>query len=185
MFVKGSTIRSKLEYVEGNHGKDARKVLEEMISALGVSLPIMDMSWYPYEAYIELLNALANKHLGGDIRRLASLGSESADMALGTIYKPYVRDSGFEEFALDLPRLHGLFYSNGAMDVAYDTDAKSCTITHHNQETFDEADVHLATGFYVRAAEIHGLEDLSTSVFRDRERVVIKLKWTWNSNYSI
>ncbi len=177
MFVKGSTIRSKLEFVETQWGSDERASIEFGLKDDGVSLPILDIGWYPYEAYIKVLVDLTNKFLGGDLNRLDMLGAISADKALGTIYKPFVRESGFEEFVLDLPRLHSLFYSAGHPVVNFNGEAKTCEISHNQEGAIAEADVQLAKGFYTRAAEIHGLLNVTSQIKRDPAHVVVTLKW--------
>ena len=56
--VKGSTIRSKFDYVEDHFGSEAKeKMIQEFKNRHGDSVfPILNSTWYSFDLYIETLD---------------------------------------------------------------------------------------------------------------------------------
>ena len=156
--VKGSTVRSKLDFVHEAFGEKARSDLESQFEGRGL-LPILVSGWYDYDLYIEVLEAIATAHYAGDLSRLEAIGAYSADQALRTVYAAFVRQAGFVEFLRGMSRLHHMFYNAGEIVVDVDASERRATIWHRDKPRVAEADLHIAAGFYRKAAEMHGGAD--------------------------
>ena len=158
--VKGSTVRSKLDFVHEQFGAEARAALEARFSGRGL-LPILVSGWYDYDLYVEVIEAIATIHFGSDLSRLAAVGAYSAEQSLRTVYAAFVRSTGFVEFLRGISRLHHMFYNVGRLDVEVAADRHSCTITHREKPRLSEADLWVASGFYKKAGELHGLDSVA------------------------
>lgn len=175
--VKGSTIRSKFEYVGHHFGADARAALEATFEGRGL-FPLLTASWYPYDLYVEVLDALTARHFGGDASRLHEVGAASAQGALSTVYQAFVRDQGFLEFLVGMSKLHHLFYNQGHIEVRIHPEEKGCDILHRDKPRYATSDLHVATGFYTRAAELHGLRQVTCSFERTDAGADFVLGWS-------
>lgn len=158
--VKGSTIRSKLDFVHERFGAAALASLETEFSGRGL-LPILVSGWYDFDLYVEVLESITARHFAGDLSRLASVGAYSAEQSLKTVYAAFVRPTGFVEFLRGMSRLHHMFYNAGRIDVSVAGDRKSCTIVHRDKPRLAEADLWVASGFYRMAAALHELDEVA------------------------
>jgi len=150
--VKGSTLRTKLAYVQENFGHEAAQRLERSLKARGLQT-LLDSAWYPFEAYDDLLKQIANHHFDGRLEALAEVGRDSAQRALTTVYKAFLAKRELDRFLRRLSVLHERFYSRGESIVEVDMDSKRATIRQRGAPTYSEADAYLAQGFYAGAAE--------------------------------
>ena len=175
--VKGSTIRSKFDFVDQHFGAEARADLEACFASRGL-FPILTASWYPYDLYVEVLEELARRHFDGDLARLHEVGAASAQAALSTVYQAFVRDQGFVEFLSGISKLHHLFYNHGHIEVSIDPEEKGCTIRHRNKPRYAAADLHVAAGFYTRAAELHGLDGVRCRFETSGAGADFRLSWS-------
>lgn len=158
--VKGSTIRSKLDFVHERFGAEARAALETEFAGRGL-LPILVSGWYDYDLYVEILESIAARHFAGDLSQLEVIGGYSAEQSLKTVYAAFVRSTGFAEFLRGISRLHHMFYNAGRLSVEVADDRRSCTIIHRDKPRVAEADLWVASGFYKMAAKLHDLERVS------------------------
>jgi len=174
--VKGSTIRSKLDFVKDRFGEGAKNAIEGRFQGRGLH-PLLTASWYPYELYVELLEAIVDAHFDGDASRLVTVGERSADEALKTVYRSFVRERGFDDFLQGIATLHHLFYNLGRIDVVAEKGATSCEIHQRDKPRYAEADLYIAAGFYQRAAELHGLTDVQCSFTTGPDGADFALSW--------
>lgn len=174
--VKGSTLRSKLDFVHEIFGSSARSALESQLSDRDL-FPILVSAWYDYDLYVELLEAIAANHYGGDLSRLTEVGAYSADQALRSVYAAFVRSTGFVEFLRGISRLHHMFYNSGYLDVDVADDQSACSLIHREKPRFAEADLWVAQGFYCQAAALHGLDQVRCSFETDAPIVRFELSW--------
>ncbi len=173
--VKGSTIRSKLDFVETRFGSEAVAALKQRLAGTGI-FPLLAASWYPYDHYVEVVEAIADAHYDGDLTRLREVGAESAQTVLSSTYRAFVRKDDFSAFIEGMDRLHHLFYNLGRIDV--ESNETNCTILQRDKPRYADADIHIAAGFYERAAELHGLEDVSCAFERTSEGIDFRLSWS-------
>ena len=175
--VKGSTIRSKFDYIHEHFGEKERAALEERFADRGL-LPILVSGWYDYDLYIEVLEAIALVHFGGDLSALRRIGAYSAKQSLRTVYAAFVRQAGFAEFLKGISRLHHMFYNIGEIVVDIDAKARRVLIRHENMPRIAEVDLHVAAGFYAQAAEIHETSSASCEFERTEDgEALFTVQW--------
>ncbi|HVS63785.1 MAG TPA: hypothetical protein VMT85_09845 [Thermoanaerobaculia bacterium] len=154
--VKGSSIRSKLEFVEERFGADAEQAL---IAAVGKTelVRVLEPSWYPYPhpLYVALLRAIADRHFGGDLSSLQEVGGDTARRALDTTYRAF-RAGTYADFLSRLSRLHHMLYSEGRSEVVLGEDGTSCRVVLSDKPRFDVEDLQIALGFYLECGRIYG-----------------------------
>ncbi len=174
--VKGSSLRSKLDYVADQFGEDAKKALEDRFKSEGM-YPLLTASWYPYDLYVDLLEAIVDRHFAGNAARMVEVGGRSADEALRTVYRSFVRERGFEEFLQGIATLHHLFYNVGRIDVVIEKGATNCEIHQRGKPRYADVDLYVAAGFYKRAAELHGLVDVHCEFTTGPDGADFALSW--------
>ena len=86
--VKGSSIRSKFEFVHDRFGEAAERRLKERFRDHGI-LPVLDSVMYPFAEYDAVNRAIAEEFLDGDLTRLAEVGAYSAQKVLTGVYRAF------------------------------------------------------------------------------------------------
>jgi len=176
--VKGSTINSKFAFVRARFGHAAEQQLEEQLArGTGASRPFLDSAWYPFETYVQVLKLIARNHYQDDVSRLAAIGEGSADVTFAATYRAFMSGDDFLRFLKRMPKLHAQFYDQGRIEVEIVASERECYIRHRDKDTYDDADLHVAQGFYRRAAELHGLEVVYCVFSRCARGVDFKLRW--------
>ena len=173
--VKGSSLSSKLLFVQDVFGPEAH---QELRSALAdwEGRQILDGSWYPFELYDKLLRFIAERHYQGDLSRLVEVGIYSAESSLKTTYQVYTLRDFF--YLLDrLGTLHSRFYSIGELENSVDTDQRQCRIRLHGAPYYREPDLYVASGFYIGAARMMGLGGVECDFRMVGSEVVFDLRW--------
>ena len=174
--VKGSSISSKFDYIEENYsGEDLeefKKVIENMID-----FPVLDSQWYDFDVYDKINRTIARVYFDNDMEKLLDVGKHSAARVLSGVYSAYVRNHDFIAFLKRISMLHSRFYNKGEMDVDFSKENNSCTIVLHSAPRYPRSDNYIAAGFYVGAAEICGLKNVSYSINEEKEKVRFELKW--------
>ena len=172
--IKGSSLVSKLDYVGRRFGAEARQHIEERLTSRFMA-PILASLWYPFELYVELLDAIVAKHLDGNPEALREMGADSADQALHGMYQSFLRDR-FEHFLDGLPQLHRMLYDKGEMSIRRSPEGSACDIQIQT-DCDSSADCLLTAGFYQRAAELHGCQHVRCQVGRQPGMVKYALSW--------
>jgi hypothetical protein len=176
--VKGSTINSKFDFVRLEFGVEAEQRLEAQLEQqTGAKRPFLDSTWYPFKTYVAILRLIARNHYRGDLSKLAAIGAGSADVTFAGTYRAFVRGDDFLRFLRRMPQLHTQFYSQGRIDVELLDDRRGCSIRHRGKDTYDEADLYVAQGFYQRAAELHGLDVIDCAFTLTLEGAEFQLRW--------
>lgn len=172
--VKGSTIRSKFDFVREQHGLDAERLFRGPFEMGGT---ILDSAWYPFELFDKINEELAQQFLGGDERRLEEVGRFSASTAFLGVYKSFLTASSFDRFLQRIASLHDLMYSAGRMEVEPDIEHKACCIRQVGAPVYTSRDLYVAQGFYTRAAELFHLRGVRCTFREMPEGAVFDLTW--------
>lgn len=173
--VKGSSLNSKLRFVRQAFGAEAEKALTAFLARSGVH-QVLDGSWYPFELYDALLRLIAEGHYGSDLSRLREVGIYSAESSLKTTYEVYtLRD--FAYFLERLSTLHSRFYSMGELEAEVDVEAGRCRIRLHGAPNYSDPDLHVACGFYIGAARVMDLSEVSCDFRKTDSEVHFVLAW--------
>ncbi|MCP4599108.1 MAG: hypothetical protein GY847_00970 [Proteobacteria bacterium] len=175
--VKGSTIQSKFDFVEKNFGQDAKIRLKQKFEDRKNLFPILSNGWYSYDFFVETLEAIANEHFNGNLSRLEAVGAESAEKALSTVYRSFVRTNDFLGFLRHISKLHHLFYNIGYTEVLIHEDKCGCDILHRDKPRHSEADLFVASGFYQKSAELHGVNIIKCTFHIESEGPHFIIRW--------
>ena len=174
--VKGDSIRSKLLFARQAFGPESEQELKTFLADLGVS-QIDDGTWYPFEAYDQLLRKLADRHFEGDLSRLVEVGEHAAESTLKTTYQVYTLRE-FMNFLERLSTLHGHFYSAGRLENELDDRGLSCRIRLLDAPYYSDSDLFIASGFYQGAARFMGLQGVKCE-FRKIGTSEVHFDLTW------
>jgi predicted hydrocarbon binding protein len=120
--IKGIVLKSRMEYVEKNHGKDA---LERVIEALSpeartmVGGEILVSSWYPLQAAIETLVTIDRLLGNGDLALCEEMGRYTARTALsGGVQQSFAREND-PAFVIKIsPIIWSQYYDSGRLTTA-------------------------------------------------------------------
>lgn len=175
--VKGSSLASKLEFVETRFGPAA--VRELLLDVADPRLErILVTSWYPYELFDRLLTRLAARFYDGDLERLAEIGEYSAAKMLSGTYKTFTDLSkSYGDFLRRVQQLHSRLYSQGVIEVSVGTGDRRARILWHSAPYWTETDLAVAKGFYRGAAESFELRQVEVGLRREPDRVTFDLRW--------
>lgn len=154
--IKGTKVRSKLEYVRDVHGEEkAQAVLGALPQdQRGRVSSILEIGWYPQDVYERLLEALVDGVAGGDERELDRVGAYSAERQSRGAYSVYFRGKKPADLLEAMAPMHGMLNDPGNMRVERRTD-------HHVTlwVSSPRGQVHscrVARAFYRRAVELCG-----------------------------
>jgi len=174
--VKGSSIRSKFDFVRDRFGEAAERELKEQFRERGI-LPVLDSMMYPFEDYDAVNRAIAEKFFDGEASRLSEVGAYSAQKVLTGVYRAFAAGKDYPGFLRRAAVLHERFYSHGGMDVDLAEDGKSCQITLRGAPTYSESDLYIAGGFYAGAADLLAIESLDWELSWDSSGARFQLRW--------
>lgn len=174
--VKGSTLKSKVQFATEHFGEAAGQALDSWL-AEAVGGTVLAAAWHPFEIYDRLLHELAGRFYGGRLIRLQKVGRHSAHHALTETYSIFAMQKDFARFLERISTLHSRFYNQSRLVVT----EKGETFCRHQIEELpavSEADVHVALGFYLGAAEVMGLQRVrGTHEVRDEHMVAFRIAW--------
>ncbi len=175
--VKGSSIRSKFEFVRERFGDAAERRLATRFGDRPELEPLLDSAMYPFTVYDELLRIIAEECYDGDLERLTEVGAYSARQVLTGVYRAFAAGKDFAGFLEHASVLHGRFYSAGQMSVDLAEDGRRCEIRLTGAPVYSEADLQVAAGFYAGAAELLGIEQLDWQLSWDQSGATYELRW--------
>ncbi len=174
--VKGSSLRSKIEYVRETFGEaEALALGQEFAADLG--LAPLESKWYPFEVFVRLLSVIADRYFGGDRSRLTEVGEFSARKSLSTTYAAFAQGGDFPSFLRRIATLHGRFYNLGVMVARPDAAGRSCTIVLSGAPFYPPEDLYVAQGFYLGAARFLGLGAVRGRMSQRAGTVTFELSW--------
>jgi hypothetical protein len=176
--VKGSSIVSKFDFVEEHFGDEARDKLQRLFDRHGL-FPINPAGWYPFNLYVEVLEAVAESFFDGDLTRLEEVGTYSARASLKGVYKSFVveKEKNFLDFLSRMSALHRMFYSRGQLDVSVREDGRGCELWQRDKPGFREADLFVAKGFYTEAARMHEIDNIEITFAVEGEDAHFSMTW--------
>lgn len=175
--IKGSSFKTKLEFVQQRFGEQARIELERKMEE--EEFPsIFDSGWYPFTKFVRLLQILAESHLKGDISRLTEVGEFSGRVSLSQTYKAYVSKKSFSDFLESSVRMHRMLYSHGRTERSFDEDGCGCRVIYLEKPMIAEEDLYVALGFFCEAGKIHGLKSVHGHFTTSNDGAVIALRWS-------
>ncbi len=172
--VKGSTIRSKFDFVRELAGDDAERQFRAEFEREST---ILDSAWYSFQLYDDVNGKLARVYLGGNESRLDEVGRYSADRALSGVYKTFLSSRSFERFLERIASLHDLMYSEGKVTVEFDLEHRSCRIVHGGAPVYSPRDLYIAQGFYARAGELFQVQGVRCRFRQMPDGPVFELTW--------
>ena len=174
--IKGSSIRSKLDFAQDRFGEEAVERLQAKLSEQVPVGQVLDSSWYPFSVYDRLLRDLAAEWFDGDLDRLQEVGGYSAKKALTSAYEVYAREKDFHRFLERLALLHDRFYSNSRLWVKSKGE-NFCEVDIIGVPDGFEAAAQVAAGFYVGAARLMGHSEAQCEFHQEGDRVRYRLEW--------
>ena len=173
--VKGSSLKTKFDFIKENYPPQKVKIIEELFSDRGI-FPILESKWYDYSIYIDLLNTIAVSLYNGDFKKLEKLGAYSANLALTGVYKSFISKKDFLSFLKSMTILHSRFYNMGKMEVKVLSENEA-EIILSEAPRYDEVDIYVAAGFYVEAARLCGIPNVKYTIEKIENGVKFILKW--------
>ena len=175
--VKGSSIRSKLDFVRETFGATAERELRESLRRQADLGTILDSSLYPFDLYDRILVAIADRFYDGDASRLEEVGAYSAHQSLTTIYRAFAQGKDFLGFLSRISLLHERFYTEGKMEVEVAPDRRGARIRLSGAPRYSDADLFVAGGFYVGAGKLLGLDHIDYDLARSEQGATFHLQW--------
>jgi hypothetical protein len=162
MKVKGSALRSSMNYLREHYTTaQVERVLgrlaEEQRSV--VERPLLTASWYEASVLYDLMHAMAAETPGDPGELFRTLGRQSCDDGLNTVYKVFFK-VGTPSFMLKFTiQVWSNYYSEGKM-VKVEGTAQSALLRLEGLRPQDEAMCHRVTGWLERALELSGAQDI-------------------------
>lgn len=155
--VKGSVLKSRLDFVKEHFGEDqVRQVLASLGADHQAALKKMVPStWLPFEIGKRLDEAIVQVCGAGDPRFFEQLGVASADKNLTTLHASFVTPGDPEAFLRKAPQIYELYYQTGRR-AWQKTGEGEGYLTTHDAETFSAPDCLTVVGWYKRALEMCG-----------------------------
>lgn len=174
--VKGSSINSKIEYVEEEISAEDAGLLKETFKE-EIKFPVLDSAWYDYDIYAKLLSEIARLFFASDKEKLKDVGIFSAKKVLNGVYKAYMMGGDFIKFLQKISMLHSRFYNMGTMDVSVSDTGNACTILLKDAPVYAVEDNYIAAGFYMGSAISCGLQSVKCSITEKTNAVEFQLTW--------
>jgi hypothetical protein len=175
--VKGTSIRSKLAFVRKRFGVQGEEQLKSDLKDEKSLFPLLDSSWYPFELYDRVNRAIARRFFDNDLQALQEVGAYSAEEALTTVYRAFVRQGDYAVFLRHIEKLHKTFYNLGDMSVMVSRDKNYSEIEHFGAPEYSEADLQIAAGFYVGAGQLLGNKNVSCRLDQRPDGAHFELRW--------
>jgi uncharacterized protein (TIGR02265 family) len=180
--VKGSVLRSRLEFVEEKFGADALQNVMQSLSAedqqaLNNMLP---SSWLPFEVGRNLDDEIVKVVGGGKIEFFEQLGVASAEKNLTTVHSAFLTPDDPHGFLKKAPQIYRLYYQTGRREYEK-VGEKEAVLTTHEAETFSNPDCSTVIGWYKRALEYCGAVNpqVVEEECRARGSEVCRYRVTW------
>lgn len=182
-YVKGSAFSSRIKWTRLNQGESGLNRLTAEVSSNLADLledgAVMS-SWYPFELFIELNEAIDRTFGKGDLALIRQLGRHGADANLTTIYRLFFKVGTVKWIMARAARLWHMHYDSGRM-IVYQSPGKEVTL---EIKDFDEPHrVHCMAvqGWAERSVELSGgrevvLDELSCRA-SGADTCKFRIKW--------
>ena len=116
--IKGSSIASRVKWVQLYHGETGVKALEphvgkELVETLSNGTDIAE--WYPLNHFVELNTAIDRVFGKGDLAMVTELARYAAEASLTTVFRPFFKTGTVEWMLARAARLWGMHYDSGRL----------------------------------------------------------------------
>ncbi len=175
--VKGSSIRSKFEFVRERYGVEAESRLIQKFKSRPEITPLLDTAWYPFAIYEEINQAIVREFFSGDVARLREVGSYSASLALRTTYRAYALGKDFVQFLRGTGVYYQTFYDRGDVQVTVSDDRRAAELKFSGAPLYTETDLQVAVGFFVEAGRILGVSNITGTGSFTPKGTCVRLHW--------
>ncbi len=160
--IKGAILKTRLGFVEQHWGREGLdKVLaslpEEDQRALRT---VLTVKWYPFAIGERLDHAIVDVLGEGRTEVFERLGAASADANLGGVHKQFLTPGRPHVFLGKAPQIYGFYYETGRRTYEQ-TGETSGVLTTYEAETFSTPDCLSVIGWYKRALELCGVQNVS------------------------
>ncbi|UCC73420.1 MAG: TIGR02265 family protein [Gemmatimonadota bacterium] len=155
--VKGSVLKSRLDFVEEHFGEDEVQQVMASLSAEDQEAlrKMLPSSWLSFEIGKRLDDAIVQVCGKGDPQFFEQLGVASADKNLTTLHSTFLTPGDPEAFLRKAPQIYELYYQTGRR--AWEKTGESeGYLTTYDAETFSAADCLTVVGWYKRALAMCG-----------------------------
>lgn len=160
--VKGTSIRSRLEFLQQRWGEEARDGVLAGLDAVDRAAVenTLAASWVPFALLNRLDAAIVSGPGGGDLQVARDIGAYSAERNLSTVYRMFVDQARGDPAALleNLATLHGSFYDWGSMR-AIRLGRGECRVEVEYAGAASRTNCLTAVGFYTEALRRLGVEE--------------------------
>jgi hypothetical protein len=175
--VKGSSIRSKFDFVKERFGAPAEARLREKFKERPELSLLLDTGWYPFSVYEDLNRSIADEFFAGDLTKLQDVGSFSANLALRTTYKAFARGKDFVQFLHGTGTYYQTFYNKGDVRVTVSDDRRAADLHFSGAPVYTEADLQVAVGFFLEAGRLLGITSIAGNARRGTDGAHVNLRW--------
>jgi hypothetical protein len=120
--VKGSTLGSRLQWVDAHHGPEGRAKLMATLqpdSRLVVERRILKSAWYPFEAFLDVTVCIDKLFGVGDLALCKELGRFGADANLPTLYRLFYILGSVRWIMDRAAALWGVNYDSGKLAIEH------------------------------------------------------------------
>ena len=154
--VKGSVLRSRLDFVEQKFGAAVLARVQADLPAEDrtiLSRGLLPAQWYPFALGESLENAIL-RVLGEDGRgTFLDMGRRSAEYNLAGVHKVFVHSGEPHRLLSRATAIYQLYYDTGHRTYEKLGDT-SCRLITYESETFSVADCLTVIGWHQRAVEL-------------------------------
>lgn len=181
--IKGSILKARLEFVRDQFGDDGlSKIMdhlpEEDQKILG---RLVAVAWVDFEVGKRLDDAIVKVLGGGGTRFFERLGEASAEVNLGTLHSAFLAPGNPQAFLAKAPQIYRLYYDVGRREYEATGECEG-VLTTHDAETFSKTDCLTVIGWYRKALELCGAENvrIMEQECRATGGSVCKYRVTWS-----
>jgi uncharacterized protein (TIGR02265 family) len=159
--VKGSVVKSRLEFVRKEFGDEGLSTLMASLSdedrtALG---RLVAVTWVDFDIAKRLDDAIVSQLGGGSTRFFELLGEASAEVNLATLHNTFLAPGDPQGFLAKAPQIYRLYYDVGRREYE-PTGEREGVLTTHEAETFSKTDCLTVIGWYRKALELCGARNV-------------------------
>jgi uncharacterized protein (TIGR02265 family) len=180
--VKGSVLKARLAFVEQHAGNDGvAKVLAALSDDDQKALrAVSAVGWFPFELGKRLDDAIVGALGGGRLEFFETLGEASAETNLTGPHKAYLTPGKPHAFLGYTPKIYDSYYRTGRR-VYEKTGDTSAVLTTYDAETFSAPDCHTVVGWYRKALQMCGCENVTVveDECRARGGTVCRYRLSW------
>jgi uncharacterized protein (TIGR02265 family) len=157
--VKGSVIKSRLEFVRREFGEEGLNRLLDTLPEEDQKIlsRLVAVAWVDFELNKRLDSAIVKQLGGGHASFFERLGEASAEVNLGSMHSAFLTRGDAHAFLAKAPQIYRLYYDVGWREYTKTGD-KEAVLTTHDAETFSETDCLTIVGWHRKALEICGIK---------------------------